>query len=45
MPLWGWAMVGFAVLDVVILYSLCAVSAKCDQAEEDRYGVEKARRS
>jgi hypothetical protein len=45
MALWKIAIGVFAVVDVVILYSLCAMSAKMDQADEDRYGVEKARRS
>jgi hypothetical protein len=43
-----WLLIGFGIAVVfgaVIIWSLCAMAAKLDQAEEDAYGVEKARRS
>lgn len=34
-----------ALAGLLVVWSLCAMAAKLDQAEEDAYGVEKARRS
>ena len=35
----------FVIAGLVLVYSLCALSAALDQRDEDEYGVERARRS
>jgi len=40
-----WCIVVFAVAGLIITFSICAINGQLDQQDEDRYGVEKARRS